>query len=75
MQRETLGKLAKEMGITRLVLSSGRSSAHNSYMGGNAFEALVGALYLDHGYDACMRFVQRQILSKLVNMTRWLIKR
>lgn len=75
VQRETLGKLAKEMGITRLVLSSGRSSAHNSYMGGNAFEALVGALYLDHGYDACMRFVQRQILSKLVNIARWLIKR
>ncbi len=70
VQRETLGKLAKEMGITRLVLSSGRSSAHNSYMGGNAFEALVGALYLDHGYDACMRFVQRQILSKLVNIDK-----
>ena len=70
VQRETLGKLAKEMGITRLVLSSGRSATHNSYMGGNAFEALVGALYLDHGYDACMKFVQKQILSKLVNIDK-----
>ena len=49
VQRETLGKLASEMGITDLILSSGRSASHNSYMGGNAFEALVGALYLDHG--------------------------
>ena len=70
VQRETLGRLAKEMGITQLILSSGRSATHNSYMGGNAFEALVGALYLDHGYDACMKFVQKQILSKLVNLDK-----
>jgi ribonuclease-3 len=43
------------MGITQLIMSSGHSSSHNSYMGGNAFEALVGAIYLDRGYDACMR--------------------
>lgn len=70
VQRETLGKLAKEMGITKLILSSGRSASHNSYMGGNAFEALVGALYLDHGYDACMKFVQKQILTKMVNIDK-----
>lgn len=70
VQRETLGRLAQEMGITRLILSSGRSASHNSYMGGNAFEALVGALYLDHGYDACMQFMQKQILAKLVNIDK-----
>lgn len=70
VQRETLGRLAKEMGITKLILSSGRSASHNSYMGGNAFEALVGALYLDHGYDACMKFMQKQILDKLVNIDK-----
>ena len=70
VQRETLGKLAKEMGINGLILSNGRSQSHNSYMGGNAFEALVGALYLDHGYNACMRFMEKQILSKLVNIDK-----
>ena len=70
VQRETLGKLAKEMGITNLILSTGSSASHNSYMGGNAFEALVGALYLDHGYDACMKFVQKQILTKMVNIDK-----
>ncbi len=70
VQRETLGRLAKEMGITKLILSSGRTASHNSYMGGNAFEALVGAMYLDHGYDACMKFMQKQILSKLVNIDK-----
>ena len=44
VQRETLNKLANDLGITRLILSSGHSQSHNSYLGGNAFEALVGAL-------------------------------
>ena len=70
VQRDTLNRLAKTMGINDLILSSGHSSAHNSYMGGNAFEAVVGALYLDHGYDACMRFMKRQILGELINIDK-----
>ena len=70
VQRETLGRLAQEMGITQLILSSGRSMSHNSYMGGNAFEALVGALYLDRGYDACMQFLQKRILNQMINIDK-----
>ena len=70
VQRETLGRLAQEMGITQLILSSGRSMSHNSYMGGNAFEALVGALYLDRGYDACMLFLQKRILNQMINIDK-----
>ena len=70
VQREMLNKLSVEMGISRLVLSSGHSSSHNSYVGGNAFEALVGAVYLDRGYDACMRFMKKRILSKIVNIDK-----
>ena len=70
VQRDTLGKLANEMGITKLILSSGRSQSHNSYLGGNAFEALVGAMYLDKGYDCCMKFMEKHILGKLINIDK-----
>lgn len=70
VQRNTLNKLAKEMGINELLLSSGRSSTHNSYLGGNAFEALVGALYLDRGYDACMIFLKKRILDQMININK-----
>ena len=70
VQRETLNRLSKEMGIDQLVVSSGQSSSHNSYMGGNAFEALVGAVYLDRGYNACMRFMQKRILDHLINIDK-----
>lgn len=70
VQRETLGRLAHEMGIDRLVMASGRGQSHNSYLGGNAFEALVGALYLDRGYDACMRFLEKRILAQMINLDK-----
>ena len=70
VQRDMLNKLADEMGLTKLVVASTRGTAHNSYMGGNAFEALVGAIYLDRGYDACKRFMTKRILKQLVNIDK-----
>ena len=68
VQRETLNKIAQEIGLSRLIYSSGRNFSHNSYMAGNAFEALIGSLYLDRGYNLCMRFMQEKILKKMVNI-------
>ncbi len=70
VSRNTLGKLAQEMGIDQLVKSSDHSTSHNSYKNGNAFEALVGAIYLDRGYDACMLFVEKRILAQVINIDK-----
>ena len=67
--RERLNQLAVQIGLDKLVLHDGPvTSAHNSYMNGNAFEAFVGALYLDRGYMACKQFVRRVILRKFVDL-------
>lgn len=70
VSRESLGKLAEEMGLTELIQSRGQSRSHNSYMAGNAFEALVGAIYLDLGYAAVMRFMKKRILTQMVNIDK-----
>ena len=70
VSRDTLGKLSKEMGIAQLIMSAGHSTSHNSYMNGNAFEALVGAIYLDRGYGACMRFMEKRILAQIINIDK-----
>ena len=70
VSRETLGKLANEMGLGSLLLSASHSTSHNSYVEGNAFEALVGAIYLDRGYEACLQFFERQILGKYINIDK-----
>jgi ribonuclease-3 len=70
VQRETLNRIAGEIGLDKLVKYSSRQSSHNSYMGGNAFEALVGAIYLDRGYQACMDFMEHRILAKYIDLDK-----
>ena len=70
VSRDTLGKLANEMGLGHLLVSSGHSTSHNSYVEGNAFEALVGAIYLDRGYDACLEFFEKRVLGKYINLDK-----
>ena len=70
VQRESLNRLAVEMGVTELIQQHSSNSSHNSYIGGNAFEALVGAIYLDQGYQACMRFMEKQVLCNNINLDR-----
>ena len=70
VSRETLGKVANEMGLGNLLLSAGHSTSHNSYVEGNAFEALVGAIYLDRGYDACLNFFEERVLGKYINLDK-----
>lgn len=68
VQRETLGKVAVMMGLDKRLQSHTNSSAHNSYLAGNAFEALVGAIYLDRGYDFCLEYVRCQILNHYLDI-------
>ena len=70
VQRETLNNLAVEMGLDKLIKYSISSSSHNSYMCGNAFEALVGAIYLDRGYGCCMKFINERILHRLIDLDK-----
>lgn len=70
VQRETLNKLAVEIGLDKLIKYSTRSSSHNSYMYGNAFEAFIGAIYLDQGYDRCKEFMQRRIIGKYIDLDK-----
>ncbi|WP_294587649.1 ribonuclease III [uncultured Bacteroides sp.] len=70
VQRETLNKLAVEIGLDKLVKYSTRSSSHNSYMYGNAFEAFIGAIYLDQGYERCKQFMEEKIFNKYIDLDK-----
>ena len=70
VQLSTLGTLAEQLGLHKLILSDGSSHSHNSYIGGNAFEAIIGAAYLDRGYDAIMNFMQNKILGVYLDLDK-----
>ena len=68
VQRETLNKLAVAIGLDKLIKYSTRSSSHNSYMYGNAFEAFIGAIYLDQGYERCKQFMEQRIINRYIDL-------
>ena len=70
VSRESLNHVAEQIGLVKLIKFNTRQSAHNSYMGGNAFEALVGAIYLDRGYDYCKYFMEHRIIGPYLNLEK-----
>ena len=70
VSRESLNHVAEQIGLSKLIKFSTRHSAHNSYMGGNAFEALVGAIYLDRGYAYCKYFMEHRIIGQYIDLNR-----
>ena len=69
--RETLNKLAVTIGLNKLVLySSSYQFTHNSSLNGNAFEAFIGAIYLDRGYYYCYKFMEESIFAHHLNIEK-----
>ena len=70
VQRSSLNRLAKETGLVELVQSTHINHTHNSFISGNAFEAFVGAIYLDRGYTYCYRFFEERLIGKYINLDK-----
>ena len=70
VQRESLGRLAAEIGLDKLIRRNEHNQTHNSYLAGNAFEALIGAIYLDRGYGHCKTFIRKKIMRRLIDIDK-----
>lgn len=74
VNRESLNHIAVKIGLNLLVKVEAGSNRHKS-VNGNALEALVGAIYLDKGYNMTRQFILGKLikphvdLHKLVNTT------
>ena len=70
VQRETLNRIAIDLGINKLVKTPSKNHTHNINIYGNAFEALIGAIYLDYGPKKCKEFVEKVILNKYLDINQ-----
>jgi ribonuclease-3 len=65
----TCAQIAQEIGMNDfLLLSRGEAKdtgRARSILLANAFEALVGAIYVDQGYDAAKQFISERLFPKL----------
>jgi len=62
VSRAQLNKLSQKIGVDKLILASNDNTNVYRSMNGDAFEALVGAIYLDKGYN----FTRRIIIEKII---------
>lgn len=64
VNRESLNQLGRNLGLDRLV-EFDKSLRKESYrtIYGNALEALIGAVFLDKGFDFCKNFIEKRLLA------------
>lgn len=69
VRTESISEAGKKLGYEPLIrMSRGEkqgSDRARAQILANAFEAVIGAIYLDKGYDVAERFIAKHILSKL----------
>ena len=70
VQRDTLNKIAVELGLDKIIVSSTRNLAHNTNIYGDALEALIGAIYLDQGYRVAKHFVFETLIKEHINIDK-----
>lgn len=68
VQRSSLNKLSADLGLDRLIKTTAQPGPRNNNIGGNAFEALMGAVYLDRGYHHCQWFIEKRIIGRLLDI-------
>jgi ribonuclease-3 len=72
VNRKTLAYIGEKMQI-RAVLNYNQSRNLNiSSLEGNAFEAIIGAIYLDGGFEAAKKSLQNHVLRKFVDLNKLL---
>lgn len=69
-----LSSLAEDLGFNKyLLLSRGEAKElgkARAYILANAFEALLGAIYLDSGYKPCDEFIKKNLLPNLEDIIK-----
>ena len=61
VSRQSLNAVAKRIGLDEYVITNSSHTASQKHIYGDAFEAMIGAIYLDQGYD----FVNRLLINKI----------
>ncbi len=70
VSREHLNTLGKDLELFRFVKSNISKDHISNNIHGNIFEALIGAIYLDRGYNYCSQFIYEQVILPYVDIER-----
>lgn len=72
VSRKNLGGLARKLGLRELVKKEDSLNRTTSSLGGDALEALVGAAFLDRGFDLTEKFIVGHLIDSYIDLDRLL---
>lgn len=72
VSRKNLNALARKLGLPDMVQKSNEKGRAGSSLGGDALEALVGAIFLDRGYAAAERFILDRMVENFIDLEKLL---
>jgi ribonuclease-3 len=72
VNRKNLSKLGEDIGIRDVLLYNKSRSINISSLEGNAFEAIVGAIYLDGGYEKTKKILNDYVFRKYLDFNQLL---
>ena len=70
VNRKQLTNIAVSIGLDKLIRVDAQRRAHNSSIYGNAFEAFIGAIYLDRGYARTAKYITEDILQHHIDICK-----
>lgn len=70
VSRDHLNELGRDLDLLRFVKSTVARSKFGENIHGNVFEALVGAIYLDRGYNYCEKFIHKRVITPYVDVPK-----
>ncbi len=69
VNREVLNQLAISMGINKILVSNVNSAHPTKNLYGDAFEALIGVVFIDKGFKKTKKLFLKNVLNKYLNLT------
>lgn len=70
VKRKNLDYLATKMDIPSMIIMGEYSGNTSKHLYGNALEALIGAIYLDRGYQKARKFFVRKIMQRHIDLVK-----
>ena len=70
VKREFLNKLAKKIGLNKLIVSHTSKSSIKKNIYGDALEAFIGAMYLDRGYFFTKKYIIEYLIGHHIDMAQ-----
>jgi len=65
---ENLSELTKHIGLDKLVKTNVKTNSQGIHLYGDAFEAFLGAVYLDRGFRKAGKYIIKRIMPKYLNI-------